>query len=318
MASQSGDTPYSFVHRPDFHVLPDVTLPCEVNLHGTFATDRREGFGQLYYGMPGCGILRIDPDLSTQDLITIPDKLKPMNFHSTKLAEFDGQWRLFLPANNDELVVILTLDGEIDFTLSRPEFEEYQHEKARFSPTDTLLMGEELLVTDGYGSNYINKADMQSMRWSGLFGGFTKDWHEHGKFATAHGISRHHHHHHHVMISDRPMSRIEEYNPDGTFIDTHALPRGAWPCGLDVMHHDGRHLGVIGSLIDPEEGTPAPIYIIDADTFELLSTVRPQEDLGLDPVQHLHNVVWHQSGDNLYLVCQAWNPGLYFVLERVA
>ena len=74
---------------------------------------------------------------------------------------------------------------------------------------------------------------------------------------------------------------------------------------------------MIGSLIDPEEGKPAPIYIVDADTFEVLSIVRPKDDLGVEPVQHLHNVVWHQSGDNLYLVCQAWNPGFYFVLERV-
>ena len=44
---------------------------------------------------------------------------------------------------------------------------------------------------------------------------------------------------------------------------------------------------------------------------------RPKEELGLELVQHLHNVVWHRQGGQLYLVCQAWNPGFYFVLGQV-
>ena len=64
------------------------------------------------------------------------------------------------------------------------------------------------------------------------------------------------------------------------------------------------------------QGRPAPIYILDGSTFEVLSTIRPKEDLGLEPVQHLHNVVWHVEGGQLYLVCQAWNPGYYFVLQQ--
>jgi hypothetical protein len=79
---------------------------------------------------------------------------------------------------------------------------------------------------------------------------------------------------------------------------------------------DGRWLGVIGSLVDPVKDRPAPVYIVDALTFEVLSTIRPKEELGIEKAQHLHNVVWHVNDGRLFLVCQSWNPGYYFVLER--
>ena len=65
-------------------------------MHGGFAVDTRTGYGQVYYGMPGLGIMRIDADLQTQVVISLPDDLKPLNFHSTKIGECDGKLRLFL------------------------------------------------------------------------------------------------------------------------------------------------------------------------------------------------------------------------------
>ena len=57
--------------------------------------------------------------------------------------------------------------------------------------------------------------------------------------------------------------------------------------------------------------------IIDAESYELLSTIRPKEDFGIELAQHLHNVALHIHDGQLYLVCQAWNPGHYFVLQKV-
>ena len=139
-AKQSGDAPFIFSHRDDLHMLPATTLDYEVNLHGGFAVDKRDGFGPLYYGMPGCGLLRIEADLKRQSLIPLPDKLQPMNFHSAKLGQLGGEWRLFLPANDNALVAVVSLDGQLDFVLSRPEFEQYQSEETAFAPTDTLLV----------------------------------------------------------------------------------------------------------------------------------------------------------------------------------
>ena len=318
MSSQkrSGQAPFIFEHRPDLYTLPAEVLDSEVDLHGGFAADKREGFGQLYYGMPGCGILRIEADLGKQQLITLPDTLTPMNFHSTKIGTFEGKWRLFLAANNDEMVAVITLDGNLDFVLSRPEFEQYQAADTPYRPTDTVLVENQLYIADGYGSNYISSADVTTRQWTGIFGGTTEDAHEHGKFATAHGINLSHDHHH-LVIADRPSSRVQVHDFDGGFVASHQLPTGSWPCGIDTIEHDGRWLSVIGSLEDPDKERPAPIYIVDAVTYTVLSTIRPQEDLGIEGIQHLHNVVWHVHNSQLYLVCQSWNPGHYFVLALV-
>lgn len=313
----SGSEPFAFAYRDDLRNMPASAIDCEMNLHGTFDTDHRPDMGHIYYGMPGCGILRIDPDLKQQELIQLPDNLKPMNFHSTKIGEFEGKHRLFLSANDDEMVAVISLDGALDFVLPRPEFEQYQAEDVPYRPTDTVLIDNDLYIADGYGSNYITSADVTTQAWKNIFGGKTDSATVNDKFATAHGITTHHHHHHHLMISDRANARIQEHGLDSTYHGTHHLPDGSFPCGINTIQYEGRWLTVIGSLRDPIQDRPAPIYIVDADTYEVLSTVRPKEDLGLDLVQHLHNVIWHVQDGNLFLICQAWNPGFYFVLERV-
>ena len=314
---QSGDTPFKFVHRPDLHVLPDGAREHEVDLHGGFAADQRPGFGQLYYGMPGSGILRVAPDLRKQECIQLPERLRPMNFHSTRIGKIDGDWRLFLPANQDALVAVVSLEGRLDFVLPRPTFEQYQVEDSKFAPTDTILVADRLFVADGYGANYISSADIAGRQWVGIFGGKAEHAEQNGKFSTAHGINHHPAHPHHLMIADRPNSRVQVHGLDGAFIASRRLPSGSWPCGIDFIQRQGRTLGVIGSLVDPVQDRPAPIYVVDVDTFEVLSTIRPKEELGVEPAQHLHNVVWHVYQDQLYLVCQSWNPGHYFVLAQV-
>ncbi len=325
-AKQSGNTPFEFIHREDLHVLPGNTTESEINLHGGFArasvpgtgaVDRRVESNYIFYGMPGCGILRIDPDLKRQTLIHLPEKLKPMNFHSTKIGPIGGEMRLFLPANGDALVAVLDLEGKLDFILTRPEFEQYRDPAVPFAPTDTTLIGDRLFVADGYGANYITAADVHTRLWQEIFGGKTEDPHEDGRFSTAHGINVHPEHRHLLTIADRPNARIQIHGLDGSFVGSHSLPPGSWPCGIDFLYREGRWLAVIGSLVDPVKDRPAPIYIVDTATYQVLSTIRPKEDLGIDAVQHLHNVVWHEQDDHLYLICQSWNPGYYFVLERV-
>jgi hypothetical protein len=312
----SGQQPFVFTHRKDLSHLPAAAQEHEVKLHGGFALDERDGYGQIYYGMPGCGIMRIDADLQQQQIINLPDKLKPLNFHSTKIGQFDGKRRLILAANNDEQVAILTLDGEVDFILPRPLFDQYQAAEAPYKPTDTVLVGDQLYIADGYGSNYIVSADVNTQQWRGIFGGKTADATENGKFATAHG-SNFNPVHHHLDIADRPHSRIQAHGEDGHFIASHKLPSGAFLCGISYLSYQGRWYAVIGCLRDPVEGRPAPIYILDAESYELLSTIRPKEELGIELAQHLHNVILHVQDGQLYLVCQAWNPGHYFVLQKV-
>ncbi|MEZ4612289.1 MAG: hypothetical protein R2838_18940 [Caldilineaceae bacterium] len=178
-----------------------------------------------------------------------------------------------------------------------------------------MLVDDDLFIADGYGANFISVADINTRAWTGIFGGKSSAPDEDGKFATAHGINLNPVHHH-LDIADRPSSRIQAHGLDGHFLASHKLPAGAYLCGIDYVEHQGRRLAVIGCLQDPQEGRPAPIYIIDAATYELLSTVRPKEDLGIERAQHLHNVVFHVHGGQLFLICQSWNPGQYFVLQQ--
>jgi hypothetical protein len=160
MAIVSGQAPLAFAHRQDLRTVPSSASDREIDLHGGFAVDKRPGFGHVFYGMPGCGLVRVDPGLDRQGLIKLPEELTPLNFHSTKIGVFDGKWRLFLPAHDAEMVTIVSLEGRLDFVLPRPEFEAYQAATAPFRPTDTVLMGRELVVADGYGANYITVADV--------------------------------------------------------------------------------------------------------------------------------------------------------------
>ena len=64
---RSGQAPFVFTYCEDLHSLPQSALALEKGLHGGFAVDKRSGQGQIYYGLAGCGLLRISPDLTTQE-----------------------------------------------------------------------------------------------------------------------------------------------------------------------------------------------------------------------------------------------------------
>lgn len=313
--TQSGQASFVFSYREDLRRLPQAALDQETKLHGGFGVDRRAGYGHLYYGMVECGLLRISPDLTTQEIIELPPELHNVNFHSAKIAEYEGKPRLFLPANNNALVAIVTLDGDVEMTLTKPEFAEYQAAETLFKPTDTVMVGDQLLVADGYGANYISRADLATQQWVSHFGGKSDDPNHHGRFGTAHGINLTPHHHH-LAIADRPHSRIAVTTPSGEWVDAHPMPAGSRPCGIDYVELNHEWFAVVGSLDDPEKGRPAPIYILNSD-YQVISTIRPKEDLGIEQADHIHNVIWHQHNGKLFLVVQSWNPGRFYVLEQV-
>ena len=313
---KSGQGSFVFAHCEDLHSLPQKALSFEESLEGGFAVDKRPGYGHVYYGMPGCGLLRISPDLTTQEIIELPSSLKTFNFHSSKIGTFDGKIRLFLPANDNAMVAVMTLEGDVDFILPKPEFDQYHEEENVFKPTDTALVGNRLFVADGYGANFITIADLPARQWTGIFGGKTENIEEHGKFKDAHGITPTPIGDY-LAIADRANSRFEIYSSEGHFTDSYALPPGSRPCGIDYIKRGVRWYAVTGSLNDPEEGRPAPIYILDAATYEVISTIRPKEELAIERADHIHNVVWHEHSGQLFLVCQSWRPGYYFVLELI-
>lgn len=314
---QSGQGSFVFTHAAELRNLPKAAVPFETALHGTFAVDQRPGRGELYYGMPGLGLLRVSADLSRQDILSLPPALTSANFHSTRLGELNGEPRLFLAANDAACVVIVTLAGDVDFILPRPAWEEYEKAENVFRPTDTAPVDGRLFVADGYGpSQLISVADLARRTYIGHFGGRTEDVHVHGKFGTAHGLTLAPAGDH-LTVADRSNSRLERVGFDGAALESHPLPPASRPCGIDYKHWRGHWYAVVGSLDDPQKGRPAPIYVLDADNYRVISTIRPKEDLGVELADHIHNVVWHEHNGKLFLVVQAWNPGCYFVLAHV-
>lgn len=312
MPKTSGQSPFVFSLCDDLYTLPKQALSFEVNLHGGFAVDR-ENKGKIYYGMPGCGLMSISSDLRSQDIVELPDDLKPINFHSTTLIEFDGKRRLVLPAESNEKVVIISLDGSLDYILSRPEFEEYANKDVPFNPTDTAFADGTLYVADGYGANYISTADPTTGNWKNIFAGKTSSPSSDGLFGTAHGLGNHPNGHH-LSIADRPHARFQHFTSDGHFHSTHNIEHGSKPCGIDFLKRGDRWYALVGSLDDPQQGRAAPIYILDAESYQPISIIRPKEDLGVELADHIHNTVWYENDGQLFLICQAWNPGHYFVL----
>ena len=206
----------------------------------------------------------------------------------------------------------------MDFILPKPAWEEYDKEENVFRPTDTAPVDGRLFVADGYGhAQIISVADLASRTWTGHFAGRTEDVDVHGKFGTAHGITpapsgdR-------LTVADRSNWRLEMVDFDGTALESHPMPKDSRPCGIDYKEWRGHWYAVVGSLDDPVKGRPAPIYVLDVDNYQVISTIRPKEDLGIELADHIHNVVWHEHNGQLFLVVQAWNPGHYFVLAQVS
>ncbi|MEL7235063.1 MAG: hypothetical protein AAFV33_25665 [Chloroflexota bacterium] len=315
MMTISGTVPYVFALREDLDVLPDVVRASEINLHTGFAT---AADGSMYYTLQGVGIIHISADMRQQAVIPIASDYREMNFHSTRIATINGEERLIFTANDHECVIVMTLEGEPDFTLARPTRPPYDNPETDYKPTDAMLVGDKLYVADGYAANYISVVDIGSKEWVSIYGGHTEDRTENGKFRTAHGLAlapdgKH------LIIADRWNSRLQVHDLNGAFVTSHHLPYNAWLCNLNLIQWDGRWLGVIACLydVDEEKKRPAPIFVIDATTFEILSTIRPKEDFGVERAQRMHNAVWHVHNGKLFIVCHSWNPGKFMILEQV-
>ncbi|MEO1288743.1 MAG: hypothetical protein AAFV93_13325 [Chloroflexota bacterium] len=312
---QSGQAPSTFKLRDDLDNLPDVIRQHETHFHTMLTHD--PDTNEMYYALLNVGVVKLSADMQTHTIVPLPDNLKTMNFHSVRLCIIKGEKRLILTANDHQQVIVMKLDGTADVTLGRPTLEPYQSEDAVYKPTDTVLVGDKLYIADGYGDQYIVIADMTSREWVSYFGGKTENRTEQGKFRTAHSIvltpdGQN------LLIVDRWNSRLQIHDVDSQFVASQPLPYNAWLCGIDFIEWNGQHYGVIACLYDVDEDKkyPAPIYIVD-DSYQIISTIRPKEDFGIQEAQRLHNAIWHVYDNRLFLVCHSWNIGKYFILEQI-
>lgn len=313
-----------------FRVLYTSThLPAEAqkvlkSAHGGFAIDRRPGKGEIYFSLPGAGIIQIASDLSSTKMMTTPPAVKDTNQHNTTIiTAADGTPYLAFPANNAGRVFLTTMDGTLVDTLTPPDGTKdlghptatnYFLGRGSFIPTDVEHIDGMLYVTTGYSNlDYVLTARLTpgspiKAVWHDLaFGGKGPGV---GQFGTAHGITvppgttR-------LDISDRPNAEIDRFTRYGQYLSTLKMPLGSLPCDIA---YEGKY-AIVGALDGPDRSKGAPIYILDND--QLASTVMIKEDLGLENFLHIHNATMKSLNGKLYIIAQAWNPGDFAILEQV-
>ena len=319
----SGNGTMRFRVRNTSDHLPKEARDVLTNAHGGFAVDHRPDRGETYFALPGAGILQISADLKHVKLLPTPEEVKTANLHSTAVWYApDGSAFLAFAANNDGKIFTTTLEGKLvarldaptaEHKFDHPEVNHYFLGRGHFAPTGVDHLEGRYYVTTGYSPlDYVLTARIAStdpfrVEWSDLaFGGKGT---APGQFGTAHAITvppgkkR-------LDVADRPNSRIERFTPHGHFRALLKMPAGSLPCDVDYLDE----YAVVACLEGPDKTKGAPIYILQND--ELISTVMPQEDLGLSNFVHNHNAVFKKVGGRYYIIAQAWNPGDFAILEQ--
>ena len=320
--SGSGDMRFRALYKGDH--LPQKAANVLKAAHGGFAIDRRDGKGEIYFALPGAGIVQISGDLKTTQMLPSPESLAKVNMHNTAIwYDPGGTPYLSFPSNKTGQILTTTLDGTLVHTLNAPgsddDFDQpvvndYFMGQGNFVPTDVAQLDGLFYVATGYSNlDFVLTARITSTS------PFKAHWHDlafggkgsaPGQFGTGHGITvppgtkR-------IDVADRPNSEIERFTRYGHFRSTLKLPRGSYPCDID---YSGDY-AVVGCLHGPNRRKGAPIYVFKGD--KLVSTIMPKEDLGLENFQHIHNAVIRKMGGQFYVIVQAWNPGDFAILEQV-
>ena len=292
-----------------------------VGAHGGFAGNPESagGDGSTYFALKGVGLLRLHPDLSRVEVVGGDPKLTTVNLHNTSLLRRAEETFLALPSDEGQVAFLTTPTGHLVRTFPNPYGT--QEGAGAFRVCDLELVGDRLFAVNGYADNVVfatrpwrgHPDDPSLGVWDDLrFGGAGT---EHGKFGTAHGITR-------LpgtetfTVADRANARLESFTTDGRFIGGIGLPAGSMPC--DVDYHG--NLALVGCLKGPGGLTPAPIYILE--NGNVAAELNIGRDLGLEGFTHIHNAAFRvirqaDGTEKLYVLAYAWNPGNFAVLEQV-
>ena len=308
----------------DSSVFPTEHRTSLKKAHGGFAVDRREGRGEIYFALPGTGIIRIPSDLSGIEILPTDKSMKSQIMHNATIwYTKDNTPYLTFPGVNAAKIFTTKLDGTLVHTLKapsdsmvsyEPKVQDYFKNGGKFVPTDVEIANNRFYIATGYSNlDYVltasvHKTDPFSATWSPLaFGGRGEGP---GEFGTGHGITLEPDGKA-LSIADRPNAEIDRFDLTGSYLDTINLPEGAFPCDTDYVDD---YL-VVGCLHGPDREKGAPIYILKDN--EIVSTVMIKEDLGLGRFQHIHNAVMVKRNGKFYIIAQAWNPGGFAILEQI-
>ena len=312
----SGDLRFRL--RPDLSELPEAIAGGIVRAHGGVA---KAPDGSLYFGLVGTGVVRVSADLREKTLVSGRKELVEGGLHNATYLDQEGGV-VVLPDNVLGRLLLLNLrTGEVA-SVGRPTVDPYYDDPAKpYRPTDADTDGAgTLFVCDGYApSKLVLTVDLKTMTYgANNFGGPVPDRDRTpGRFSTNHGVTFDPEDGS-LWIADRERQWVQRLTTSGDFLEGHDTG-GANPCDVDFVQWRGDRLAVVGCLVSSAGGGgEAPGVVQLLRDGQVVSTLRPKVDLGVEEFQHIHNAVGVVVDGRLYVVCYGWNPGCYAVLEHVA
>jgi len=164
--------------------------------------------------------------------------------HGLTLFNENGEDVLFICDNSRHQVIKTTVDGRVLMTLDYPK-ETGEYSKAEeYIPTETTIAPNgDIYVADGYGKDFIMQYNSK--------GEFIRHWGGRGAeekhLKNAHGVCFDNRDKNNplLIVTSREQNAFKRYKPDGTYIDTIAVP-GAWVC-RPVIHGDFLYAAVLQS-----------------------------------------------------------------------
>lgn len=301
----TGEGDFQFRYNAKLSELPKRIARGIKRAHGGFA---KTPSGEIYFGLNGTGLIRLSADLKTKTLVSSSDSLLKGGLHNCTHVQRDGGF-LVLPDNRNGRVLMVKTDGTEIKTLGRPKF----LSDGKYAPTDVAAGGDQnLYVCDGYGaSKTVLTIDLKTQDYGEpKFGGKAGPKQEPGKFSTNHGIAFDDQDDT-LLIADRERQWLQKLSYDGDFIEGFQTDE-ANPCDIDFVEYNGDRLMIVGCLTSPELGV---VKILKDG--QVVSTLKPKKDLGLNQFKHVHNAAGVTVDGKLYVLIYGWNPGCYAVLEHI-
>ncbi|MDB6034572.1 MAG: hypothetical protein JWM16_4910 [Verrucomicrobiales bacterium] len=306
----SGQGFWKFVAEKDLVPTPEETKNFLKGAHGTIIVDTDRDI--VYWGLERVGWVAFSNRMSKSWVVKGDAMVSSGNLHGADILPRKGKLPLVVAADNVEHEVYLS---DTSFTqvqkLEWPQGGPYTN-KNQFNPTDAAFIDkDDIWITDGYGKHFFMSAKADPFKYTGTFYGGNKGFSE-----TPHGIT-YNPETKNLLVSARPEAVIKEYSPrKNKWLESMGLPSGAHVCDVDVW---GDY--ALAPCLDGPKNTPGPIYVVNLKKREIVSTIKPKEELGYGDAQHMHDACWYVRGKGkdreVFILFTNWNPGGIGALKLV-
>jgi len=240
--------------------------------------------------------------------------------HGMDIRKEGNQEFLYLAETSQRIIAKTTLDGEVVWEKHYPKMSRdvkngkvvpcYHEPNEKFSPTFIALAPNgDFYVTDGYGSNYVHRYNLQGeyLQTFGGPGGKPGTTQDPGKLSCPHGIwcDTREPENPMIVVADRSNVRLQWFTLDGRFIKmvTHELRH---PCHFDQRGTDLLIPDLKGRVTIFDKDNNLITHLGDnPNSKEWANNRVPQKDLKPGVFCTPHGAMWDKQG-NIYVV--EWLP----------